>query len=81
MHRLANHSRISRFKSLAGKLLIITAVLFCSTGVSCDDEAATTFRQTATSAIGSGVKTIVNGILDGVIAAVEQAGDGTSSSD
>lgn len=49
-------------------------------GVNCDSDAAYTFRQTATGPIGSGIKTIMNGILDGAIAAVQGAGDGPGAS-
>jgi hypothetical protein len=49
-------------------------------GASCDSEAAAVFRSTATSEIGEGVRTIMNGVLDGLIAAVEEAGDGPGGS-
>ncbi|NLX20824.1 MAG: hypothetical protein GXY55_04010 [Phycisphaerae bacterium] len=59
--------------------LVLMMVLAGSAGLSCDSDAQTEFRQTATQAIGNGVKTIVNGILDGWIAAILDAGDGASS--
>jgi len=52
----------------------------CSMGLSCDSNAQAAFRAEATSAIGSGVKTILNGVVDGLVAAIEQAGDGGKSS-
>jgi hypothetical protein len=57
-------------------ILILGLILAGAPGVDCDHEAATTFRQTATGPIGEGVKSIVNGVLDGAIAAVQNAGDG-----
>lgn len=68
-------------RRLAGSpagLLICAGILLGAAGPSCDHDAATTFRQEATGAIGEGVKTIMNGVLDGLIAAVEEAGDGPS---
>ncbi|GMU23964.1 MAG: hypothetical protein AMXMBFR13_40410 [Phycisphaerae bacterium] len=58
--------------------LVLTTVLLGCMGPGCDHDAAQTFRQEATGAIGDGVKTIMNGVLDGLIAAVEEAGDGPS---
>ena len=71
----ANHLR----QPLAS-LLIAAAVLLGCTGLACDTDAQATFRQTATDAIGSGIKTIMDSIIDGMVAAVEQAGDGSSDS-
>ncbi len=68
-----------------GRLLRGLTALFllgAGMGLSCDSDAAAEFRSVATSPIGEGVRTIMNGILDGVIAAVQNAGDGdTSASD
>lgn len=76
MNSLHQHSRLwRRMRPVAGGLAL--ALIVAGTpGLGCDGDAATVFRQTATGAVGSGVKTIVNGVLDGVIAAIEQAGDG-----
>jgi hypothetical protein len=57
-------------------LLVCGLILTATMGPSCDSDAAATFRQTATGPIGEGVKTIVNGVLDGWIAAIQDAGDG-----
>ena len=56
-------------------LVAITA--FCSTmGLSCSDIpfASGTFRDAAMSEISTGVKGILNGILDGIFAVIEEAG-------
>jgi len=77
--------RRARYRSFSGRLrrpaavgLMLAAILVGASGWSCDSDAAATFRQETTSEIGEGVKTIVNAILDGLIAAIEQAGDGTA---
>lgn len=57
-------------------MLACSLMLGVTMGLSCDSDAAATFRQTATGPIGEGVKTIVNGVLDGWIAAIQEAGDG-----
>lgn len=59
--------------------LICSAVLFGGTGLSCDSDTFAAFRQEAVGDIGSGVKTIVNGILDGVIAVLSDTGEDSSS--
>ncbi len=63
----------------AGALLAAALVVAC-TGADCDAEARATFRETATGPIGEGVKSIVNGVLDGWIATIQEAGDGGSDS-
>ncbi|HOB74999.1 MAG TPA: hypothetical protein PKG54_10775 [Phycisphaerae bacterium] len=60
--------------------LVLVAVLVGASGPGCDHEAAAAFREAATGPIGEGVRGIVNGVLDGVIAAIENAGDGGSES-
>ncbi len=60
---------------------LVAGLAACSMGLSCDSNAQAAFRAEATSAIGSGVKTILNGIVDGLVAAIEQAGDGGETSD
>lgn len=57
-------------------------------GLSCDQDAQAVFRQTATGTIGSGVKqfldgdgeqavnTILGAAIDGLVASIQQAGDG-----
>lgn len=57
---------------------VLTTILVGVTGPNCDQDAQAEFRATATSAIAGGVKTIVNGLIDGVAAAIENAGDGSS---
>jgi|GEM_PF-3235292 len=75
------HHKKGRFYGVqAGALgLFLLVTLLGATGLSCDDEASATFRQEATGAIGEGLKTMVNGVLDGFVAAIESAGDGSSS--
>ena len=55
---------------------LVAGLAACSMGLSCDSNAQAAFRAEATSAIGSGVKTILDGVIDGLVAAIEQAGDG-----
>ena len=74
------------------KLLIAAGILIGSTGVSCDSDAQAVFRATATPGITSGIKsfvdstgidgglaTIVDAVIDGAAAAVQDAGRGGSS--
>ncbi len=56
--------------------LALTAIVAGSMGLSCDADAQADFRQTATQAVGDGVKTIVNGLIDGLVTAITNAGDG-----
>jgi len=77
-----------RALAIGAGLLVASASL----GVSCDHDAQTVFRQTATANIGQGVKellsgdsdqavnTIVNAAIDGVVASIIQAGDGPPAS-
>ena len=78
MRRASHHSFSGRLRRPVGLALMLAVILVGASGWSCDSDASATFRQEATSEIGEGVKTIVNAILDGLIAAIEQAGDGTS---
>jgi hypothetical protein len=60
-------------------MTVICCILFVGTsGLSCDSEAFTIFRKNASSAVGEGIKTIFDGIVDGLVAAAE-AGDGDTS--
>lgn len=72
-------SRRSVKRAAIGLLLLCSLV--GASGPGCDGEAAAAFRQAATGPIGEGVKGIVNGVLDGMIAAIENAGDGDSAGD
>ena len=58
----------------------LVAMLVVTTGLSCDSDAANTFRKTATGPIGEGVKTIADGVIDGMIASIKNAGDDVSTS-
>ena len=60
--------------------LITMAVLFGGTGLNCSSDTLDIFRQEAASEIGDGVKSIMNGILDGIIATLSQTDDSSSSS-
>lgn len=60
--------------------LFLAGVLVGATGLGCDHDAAAVFREAATGPIGEGVKGIMNGVLDGMIAAIENAGDGGETS-
>lgn len=59
--------------------LITMAVLFGGAGLNCNSDTLATFRQEAIDGIGSGVKIIMNGILDGIIAALSET-DGSATS-
>lgn len=67
-------------RTAAAGLVLLSALVGVS-GLSCDGDASKAFRETATGPIGEGVKGIVNGLLDGAIAAIESAGDGDSGAD
>ncbi len=63
----------------AGILLAITGMFVLATsGADCDSNAQDAFRETAAGPIGNGVKSIVDGMLDGWVAAVQST---TSESD
>ena len=59
--------------------MIMTAIMAGATGLSCDSDAAATFRQETTQDIGDGIKTILDAVVDGLVAAIEQAGDGSAT--
>lgn len=61
-------------------VLACAALLTATAGLSCDDNADADFRQSATQAIGSGIKTIANGLIDGWVNAILNAGDGDTTS-
>ena len=63
-------------------LLFMAALVFTTTGLSCGDVpfATSTFRDAALDQISSGVKSIVDGLIDGIFAVLEEAGDGGDSS-
>lgn len=61
--------------------LVLVAVLVGVSGTGCDHDAQTAFRQAAVGPIGDGVRSAMNGVLDGVIAALENAGDGSNTDD
>ena len=65
----------------AAAAMLLTAVLFTTMGLSCGDVpyATDAFRDAAIDDISAGVKDIVNGILDGIFAVIQEAGDGDSS--
>ncbi len=62
--------------------VLLTAVVLMTTGLGCEDVPYTsaTFRDAALSEINSGVKSIVNGILDGIFAVLQEAGHGDDTS-
>jgi hypothetical protein len=55
--------------------LISLAVVIGGAGLDCSNEAYDVFRQEAAGDIGEGVKSIVNGFLDGVIAILSYSED------
>lgn len=56
-------------------LLVAGGILMTSAAADCESD----FRQAAIGPVGDGVKQIANGLLDGVIAAVRNAGDGPAT--
>ena len=62
------------------RILIIASLAMCVMGSSCNSDAASVFRHTATSSIGEGIRVILYGLVDGVVAAVESVGDRESQS-
>lgn len=82
MNRIGQGSRPgSRWRMVAAALLL-AAVLGMTAGLSCENIpfASATFRDAALGEISSGVKSIVNGILDGIFAVIEEAGTAGSNS-
>jgi len=79
MRRASHRPLFGRPARLAGVAFTLAAVLAGTTGLSCDENARAAFRDEATSAIGTGVKTILDAIIDGAVAAIEQAGDGSTT--
>jgi hypothetical protein len=59
--------------------LVLVSVVVGVAGTGCDHEAQTAFREAAVGPIGDGVRTTMNGVLDGIIAALEDAGDGSTT--
>jgi len=59
--------------------LVLVAVVVGVAGTGCDHAAQTAFRQAAVGPIGDGVRTTMNGVLDGVIAALENAGSSSTT--
>jgi hypothetical protein len=75
-HRASSRRIVGRI--VAGLVLVWVSV--SAAGASCDHDAQTAFRQAAVGPIGDGVRSIMDGTLDGIIAALENAGNGSSSS-
>ena len=73
--------QVIRAVKTCARLILIVGLATSMMGISCSGDAAAAFRQTATSSIGAGIKTILDGIVDGMVAAVESAGDGKASSE
>jgi len=68
-------------QSRRGRALVaaaLLAIVLGGTGLDCDQNAQAEFRNTATSALADGVKTIIDGLIDGWAAAIQNAGDGSS---
>ena len=62
----------------AAAVLICGAILAGAMGAGCDIPAASSeFREAAGSSIEQGIRSIIDGILDGIFAVIDQAGDGT----
>ena len=63
--------------SEASGLVLLVALLGWA-ALGCDNDTLTTFRQTATTSVGEGLKTMLGGLLDGAVAVIQNAGDGSS---
>jgi len=61
-----------RIRRVLCLMLAVVGILMTSGAADCESD----FRQAAIGPVGDGVKQIANGLLDGVIAAVKNAGDG-----
>lgn len=72
------YRRYLRVVKKCPRFILIAGLTMSTMGVSCDGEAASVFRQTATSPIGEGLKTILYGLVDGMVAAVKSVGEGKS---
>ena len=79
MRRVSCRGLTGRLCRPASVGLVLAAILIGAMGLDCDSDAAAVFRQQATSGITSGVKTILDATVDGIAAAIQQAGDGTAS--
>jgi hypothetical protein len=80
---LMRHTPLGQVRQIVGRIicgLVLAAVLVGVTGTGCDQDARASFREAAVGPIGDGVRTAMNGVLDGVIAAITNAGDSSSSS-
>jgi hypothetical protein len=61
---------------MAATALILLAIVMGGTGLDCDQNAQADFRETVAPVVADGVKTILDGLIDGFAAAVVNAGDG-----
>jgi hypothetical protein len=82
MNGIGSRSRSAITRRNGAVVLLLTAVLFATMGLSCGDipYVSGTFRDASIDQISAGVKDIVNGILDGIFAVLQSAGDGPGSS-
>ena len=80
MRHPGNGSWRGKFGRSTATGLVLLGFLFGVTGASCDSDAQADFRQEATQSIGQGVKTIVDAVIDGFVAAIVNAGDGATDS-
>ncbi len=83
MNGTSSNSKSASGRRKAAAALFLTALLFSTTGLSCGDIpfASGTFRDAAMGEISTGVKNIVNGIVDGIFAVIADAGDGDGSAE
>jgi hypothetical protein len=82
MTRHGRSSVLGRWRRFALVSVLLLAILVGATGVSCSDIpfASPAFREAAGGGIKDGVKSIVDAIVDGIFAAIENAGRGGSGS-
>lgn len=74
-----NHATCKRIARAGAFTLVSAAVLVGGAGSNCDASATAAFRSTAVDALGSGVKTIFSGLVDGTVAAVQSTTSSSSS--
>ena len=62
-----------------GLVLVLTLVVAGSAGIDCSSDVAATFRQEVVDDVATGLKTILDGVIDALAAAIKSAGDGGGS--
>lgn len=74
MGRWNRRSFGGRFSRLAGMGLVLGAILVGTTGMDCEDAQKAILMESASS-IAEGLKTIINGVIDGAVSALQSITD------